>query len=110
MGRNCPPPKRGRIYAAGFPGCRNLADVLAETNDYKCDGEILWTTANQFRPEIVKLPQENLYDHGYWINKHWFSTYREENLAEFTFPEITDEKNRRYAELIANSLSVGIHI
>lgn len=73
-------------------------------------GKVRLIEANQFDPEIVKIPVENIYYHGYWINKHWLESYKDEILAELQFPALTDEKNIAYANLINNSLSVGVHI
>lgn len=84
--------------------------MLAETSNFSFDGKVLWTPANQFHPEIVELPQENLYYHGYWINKHWFSSYKEENLAELSFPPLADAQNKKYARDISGTLSIGVHI
>ncbi len=86
--------------------------LLAETSDFSFDGKVLWTSPNQFHPEIINIsvPNTNIYYHGYWINKQWFAQYREENLKELAFPELTDKKNLQYADEINNCLSVGIHI
>lgn len=84
--------------------------LVAETSDYSFQGDVAITRANEFHPEITVYPAENVYYHGYWINKKWFSTYREENLAEFTFPPLTDERNVKYAAAIQATPSIGIHI
>lgn len=84
--------------------------ALAESPDVSFQGKILYTKANEFHPELTRLPYQNMYYHGYWINKNWFSSYREENLAELAFPELTGEHNREYADMIASCLSVGVHI
>lgn len=84
--------------------------MIAETSNYSYQGEVLMTPTNQFHPEILQISEENVYYHGYWINKHWFAQYREENLTELAFPPLTDPGNQRYAELIRGCLSVGIHI
>jgi len=86
--------------------------MVAETSDYSFNGRIVQVPANKFHPEIIKLTDgnNNIYYHGYWINKHWFAEYREENWAELAFPPLIGEQNLRYAEEINSCLSVGIHI
>lgn len=86
--------------------------MVAETSDYSFNGRILQVPANEFHPEIATLKDgdNNLYYHGYWINKHWFAQYREENWAELAFPPLPDQRNLQYAEEINNCLSVGVHI
>lgn len=84
--------------------------LLAETNNFSYNGKVLYAPTNEFHPEILKLSDANVYYHGYWINKHWFARYREENRAELAFPALTDAKNIGYAEQINGCLSVGIHI
>lgn len=88
--------------------------MLAETSNYTqwnpFRGKVLQIPANEFRPDIVNLPVENIYYHGYWINKHYLESYRREILSELQFSQISDQKNLEYAERIKNSMSVGIHI
>lgn len=84
--------------------------MVAETSDCSYQGKVLMTPANQFRPDILRISEEDVYYHGYWINRQWFAQYREENLAELAFPKLTDPQNLRYAEMIQSCLSVGIHI
>jgi len=86
--------------------------MVAETDGYSFNGRIMQINANEFQPDVTKIVDgnNNIYYHGYWINKHWFSTYREENLAELAFPDFTDDHNKKYADLINNCFSVGIHI
>lgn len=84
--------------------------MVAETGDYRFDGKVMIHPANEFHPEITKLSEKNIYYHGYWINKHWFSSYEEEMMHELQFPKLTDLKNLQYAEKIQNSQSVGVHI
>ena len=84
--------------------------MVAETNDFSYQGKVLRTPTNQFHPEIMQIPEKNIYYHGYWINKNWFTQYREENLVELAFPELTDPQNLRYADIIRDCLSVGVHI
>lgn len=84
--------------------------VVHEAGDFYFNGAIVTTQANEFHPEVITLPYEDLYYHGYWINKNWFWLYKDQMMEELRFPELEDEKNRKYAEQIQNSLSVGIHI
>ena len=84
--------------------------MVAETDDCSFTGKVLYTPTNEFRPDILNLKDPNIYYHGYWINKHWFAQYREENLVELAFPEIVDEKNKQYSDMINSCTSVGIHI
>lgn len=86
--------------------------MVAETSDYSFNGRVMQVPTNEFHPEITTLTDgnNNLYYHGYWINKHWFAQYREENWEELAFPALTDAKNLRYADEINNCLSVGVHI
>lgn len=88
--------------------------MLAETSNHikfnPFNGEIVQIMSNEFRPDIVKFPAENVYYHGYWINKSYLASYRDEILTELKFPSLTDAKNLAYANQINSSLSVGIHI
>lgn len=88
--------------------------MLAETSNYTqwnpFQGKVLQIPANEFRPDIVSLQAENIYYHGYWINKHYLESYRREILSQLQFPPIPDQKNLEYAARIKNSMSVGIHI
>jgi hypothetical protein len=87
--------------------------MLAEVDEYMesnpFDGQVDRTPANQYNPQILNY-KGDIYYHGYWINKNWFATYRDEFLKIFTFPPITDEKNKKYMDSILNSNSCSIHI
>lgn len=96
--------------------CENQIEMsmLSEVGDgYKTFnpfyGQVYDIPCNQYLPEILDLPG-NLYYHGYWINKKWFARYQEEFLRGFSFPEIRDERNRRYMDEIRSSLSLAVHI
>lgn len=96
--------------------CENGIEMhmISEVGDnYKSfnpfDGAVSNIPCNQFYPEILQYPG-NVYYHGYWINKNWFAAYKEEFLKEFSFPQLTDEKNKQYLDTIRNSNSVSIHI
>lgn len=88
--------------------------MLAEADNYlkfnPFNGKIIMVEANKFYPEIVRLTGQDLYYHGYWINKNWFYTYKEEIQKELVFPELTGEKNIHYADMIKEDMSIGIHI
>lgn len=73
------------------------------------DGKVYAVESQQYEPDILNL-SGNIYYHGYWIHKNWFMKYQEIFLEEFRFPEITDEKNQKYADQILSSNSVSIHI
>ncbi len=87
--------------------------MLAETSNHvqwnPFNGRIEYTKANEFIPQIVSLPYD-VYYHGYWINKGWFDTYKEEFLKELTMPPITEKHNIEYADLIRTTRSVSLHI
>lgn len=88
--------------------------MIAETSNYKefnpFDGEIAMVRANQFHPKITAIDDEDIYYHGYWLNKNWLGSFRKEIMSELSFPALQDEQNIRYANEIINSKSVGIHI
>lgn len=88
--------------------------MLTETLNYKrhnpFNGQVSLIRANQFCPEIITQQEDNTYYHGYWINKNWLGQYKQEILSELTFPQLTDENNLRYADMINNCCSVGIHV
>lgn len=73
------------------------------------DGKVLSVPCNKYFPQILDTP-EDIYYHGYWINKHWFERYKSVFLEEFKFPPITEEHNKYYLEKIQISDSVSIHI
>lgn len=73
------------------------------------EGKVYYAKPNEYSPDILNFP-DDVYYHGYWINREWFDKYKEIFLKEFTFPEITDEKNRKYLTDIQNSNSLAIHI
>ena len=88
--------------------------MLAETTNYSkfnpFSGEVIRIGANEFHPEVTKIARENLYYHGYWINKQWLESYHDIICRELQFPIIEDERNTENANRIKNSLSVGIHV
>ncbi|MCM1045550.1 MAG: alpha-1,2-fucosyltransferase [Candidatus Gastranaerophilales bacterium] len=73
------------------------------------EGEVVSIQCNEYHPEILRFP-DDVYYHGYWINKNWFAKYKDTFLKEFSFPEITDPVNKRHLERIQKTNSVSIHI
>ncbi len=63
-----------------------------------------------FSPEIITLPYSNVYYDEVWAENEWFMAYQEENRAELVFPPLPDDRNREYADMICESMSVGIHV
>lgn len=106
--------KKGKSVPQIF--CENQIDInmLSEVGkQYRTfnpfDGHVFYVPANQYSPDILELPG-SFYYHGYWINKNWFAKYQDTFLQEFQFPDIVDEKNSHYREIIKNSNSLSIHI
>ena len=61
--------------------------------------------------EVYHLSQLRSYIFkGNWVNEKYFSELREQLLADFKFPEITEMSNIDYAYDIENSNSVSVHI
>ena len=77
--------------------------------DNPFDGKVYTVPCNQYFPKILDFP-EDIYYHGFWINKGWFAKYQEVFLKEFRFSEIQDTQNQRYLDRIQNSQSCSIHI
>lgn len=73
-------------------------------------GKVYQIPCNGFFPEILKVPGENIYYHGYWINKNWMNTYRDFFLSELSVPVPEDPENKRIMDRIENTQSVGVHI
>lgn len=88
--------------------------MIAEASNYKADnpfsGKVYPIPCNEYHPEILKFKDDVVYYFGYWINSHWFNTYKDIFVNELTFPPILDSQNLSYATQIKSSLSVGIHI
>lgn len=84
-----------------------VGDKYAEFNPF--EGKVIVVNANRYEPYILGAT-ENVYYHGYWINKNWFMTYRDIFSKELQFPAITESHNLRYMEQIRNTNSVSIHI
>lgn len=73
------------------------------------EGTVYAAPYNQYMPEVQNL-SDNVYYHGYWINRSWFMAYQRVFLQEFQFPEITEEKNLEYAYQINSSRSAAFHV
>lgn len=88
-------------------------DMITETSNYMefnpFFNNIFSVPTNKYIPDILEYDQPAYY-HGYWINKGWFDRYRENFLKEFSFPIVTDEKNKIYLKNIEETQSVSIHI
>lgn len=89
--------------------------MIAESKSYEqfnpFAGRIWEIPVNQYYPEILEFAEtEHVYYHGYWINRDFFWTFRENFLEELRFPEIKEEKNCSYQKEILNTDSVSIHI
>lgn len=65
---------------------------------------------HKFCPQILDLPYKNIYYRGTWTAKEYFTRYKEENRKELRFPELVDDKNLKYAEMIQSCMSIGIHV
>ncbi len=73
------------------------------------NGKVVSIPCNQYFPQILNT-SEDIYYHGYWINKQWFERYKSVFLEEFQFPPITEEHNKYYMDKIQTSDSVSMHI
>lgn len=94
----------------------NGIDIMMVTDEPKerrsfnpFSGLICEVESNEFVPHVFDMPG-NIYYFDYWINFQWFADWRDEFLAEFSFPEIRDERNRSYADRILSTNSLSIHI
>ena len=89
-------------------------EMIAEATNYRTDnpfhGQVHLIPCNEYHPEILNFPCENIYFFGYWINKNWFMKYKDMFLEELSFPALTDELNLSYAAKIKSTLSAGVHI
>lgn len=88
--------------------------MITEFENYRdhnpFDGQIYRVPGNSFNPEIINVPNEFVYYHGYWLHPEWFQCCQTVLKRELSFPPITDEKNLAYANKILNSKSVAMHI
>lgn len=73
-------------------------------------GKVYPIPCNGYYPEILRVPGEHIYYHGYWINKEWMNAYRDLFLSELSIRKPEDSENKRIWERIENTLSVGVHV
>ena len=87
--------------------------MISEVDGYETfnpfQGEVFRIPCNEYIPEILDY-QDDIYYHGYWINKKWFAEYQDIFLQEFSFPEIVDEHAKKYMDAIRQNRSLSIHI
>ncbi len=87
--------------------------MIAETSNWTqfnpFDGQVYYTPANQYNPEITGIPGDYYY-HGYWINKTWLWTFRDQILSELRFPMLKSGQNRDYLAEILSTESVAVHV
>lgn len=100
---------KGFSVAQQFKESGNDLFLVAETSDFKFDGNYIYTPANKCISEILSA-HGNVYYHGYWICKGWLDLNRKILLKELTFPKITDSTNLNIEEKIRTSNSISIHI
>ena len=95
--------------------CENGIEIcmIAEVKGYEVfnpfSGKVMKTPTGKYLPEIMDYPGD-VYYHGYWINKYYFEKYLDIFLQELSFPEIMEEKAKKYLEEIQNMQSVSVHI
>jgi len=90
----------------------DLADYIP-TAEVKCDEvrESANVLDTPFYKKIMNLDTANDYFIcGFFIEEKYYSQVMDEVKRRFIFPEITEEHNKKYAELITNSDSVSIHV
>lgn len=91
--------------------------MIAETSNYNeamhnpFDGPVYAApAANGYFPDIVRLKDEFIYYHGYWINPQYMKAYAPTLIKELEFKDITDEKNAKVAADILKTDSCAVHI
>jgi len=80
--------------------------LIAETNDYSFDGEVL----HFFNKNDLHNNNNNVYYHGYWINDCFFNELKDEFLGELKFPSIKDADNINKLNYISSKNSVALHV
>lgn len=84
--------------------------MVAETGDFKFDGNVIPVPCNEFQPWLAHA-KGNIYYHGYWINRNWLKKgYWDVLREELAFGPLKGEHNKRYEEEIEETNSVAIHI
>ena len=73
--------------------------MISETTNYSeemhnpFDGPVYATPgSNGYYPDIVKLKDEIIYYHGYWINPGYARAFANQIFNELEFADICDEK------------------
>lgn len=84
--------------------------MVAETGDFKFDGNVIPVPCNEFQPWIAHA-RGNIYYHGYWINRDWLKKeYWDILREELAFAPLKGEHNKRYEEEIEATNSVAMHL
>ncbi|MBD5471048.1 MAG: alpha-1,2-fucosyltransferase [Lachnospiraceae bacterium] len=87
--------------------------MVAEFNNYTQFnpflGKVYQIPSGEYDPNILDF-DENIYYHGYWLNKGWFEMFKQQFRMEFCFPAITDEYNKALMHRILNEKSTAMHI
>ena len=84
-----------------------VGDAYKNFNPF--NGEVVKVPTNKYTPEILDISND-IYYHGYWINRQWFDKYKDTFIKELSLPKITDEKNIQYLNQIHNTKSLSVHI
>lgn len=88
--------------------------MITEFENYRehnpFDGQIYRVPGNTFVPEITRADNEFVYYHGYWLHPDYLGSYRSVLMDELSFPPLSDERNRQYANQILSAKSVAVHI
>ncbi len=92
-----------------------LPDKISNIDDIHSESENTGISENKletlFYNKIMNLDTANDYFIcGFFIEEKYYSQVMDEVKKRFIFPEITEEHNKKYAELITNSDSVSIHV
>lgn len=58
----------------------------------------------------IETWQDNSYLHGYWQSETYFAHVADDVRRDFTFPELSSQKNKNMADQIADTFSVSMHI
>lgn len=83
--------------------------LVAESNDFKFDGNVIFFTPGVYMPNIA-YTQGNVYYHGYWVGRHWFDANADILREELSFPAFTEQANIDYLNKIHQTYSIAVHI
>lgn len=86
-----------------------ITEMLDPAGFNPFDGNTYIVEISKYCPNILNF-DEDIYYHGYWLNKGWFDTFRRRFLKEFQFPALSDDYNRKLMRRILNKPSASIHI